>query len=103
MSPGSDPTLCKSCFLDLGVTSANANESVHYNHFNDGDSCHGRVERSLCPPSWVHVFAKSTRPSSIRTQAASIAYIKLPVHKKQVGKLYGMGDCFGGTCMLWGK
>jgi len=69
---------------DLGVTSANANESVHYNHFNDGDSCHGRVERSLCPPSWVHVFANSTRPSSIRTQAASIAYIELPVHKKKV-------------------
>ena len=69
---------------DSGVTSANANESVHYNHFNDGDSCHGRVERSLRPPSWVHVFAKSTRPSSIRTQAASVAYIELPVHKKKV-------------------
>ena len=69
---------------DLGVTSADANECVHYNNFNDGDSCHDRVERSLCPPSWVHVFAKSTRPSSIRTQAASIAYIELPVHKKKV-------------------
>jgi hypothetical protein len=74
---------------------ASANESVHYHHHNDGDSCHGRVdpvtvddldisvERSLCPPSWVHVFAKSTQPSSIRTQAASIAYIEQPVHKKQ--------------------
>ena len=70
---------------DLGVTSTNANESVHYNHlFNNGDSCHGCVERSLCPPSWVHVFAKSTQPSSIRTQAASVAYTKLPVHKKKV-------------------
>ena len=71
--------------LDLGVTSTDVNnDSVHYNHFNDGDRCEGHVERSLCPPSWVHVFAKSTRPSSIRTQAASIAYIKLPVHKKKV-------------------
>ena len=69
---------------DLGVTSPDANECVHYNNFNDGDSCHDRVERSLCPPSWVHVFAKSTRPSSIRTQAASVAYIELPVHKKKV-------------------
>ncbi len=38
----------------------------------------------LCPPLWVHVFVKSTWPSSIRTQAASIAYIELPVHKKKV-------------------
>jgi len=70
--------------LDLGVTSADASESVHYNHFNDVDSCHGRVEQSLCSPSWVHVFAKSTRPSSIKMQAASVAYIELPVHKKKV-------------------
>ncbi len=73
---------------------ANANKSVHYHHCFDGDSCHGRVdpvtvndlgvcvERSLRPPPWVHVFAKSTQPSSIRTQAASIAYIEQPVHKK---------------------
>jgi len=27
---------------------------------------------------------KSTRPSSIRTQAALVAYIELPVHKKKV-------------------
>ncbi len=44
---------------------ANANESVHYHHCNDDDSCHGcidhvtvddcgvSVERSLRPPSWV--------------------------------------------------
>ncbi len=71
--------------LDLGVTSTDVNnDSVHYNHFNDGDRCEGCVERSLCPPSCVHVFAKSTRPSSIRTHAASIAYIVLPVHKKKV-------------------
>jgi hypothetical protein len=66
------------------VTSTDVNDSVHYNHFNDGDWCQGRVEQSLCPPSWVHVFAKSTRPSSIRTQAASVAYIERPVHIKKV-------------------
>jgi hypothetical protein len=72
----------------------NANKSVHYHHPFDGDSCHGRVdsvtvddlgvcvERSLHPPPWVYVFAKSTQPSSIRTQAASIAYSEQPVHKK---------------------
>ncbi len=70
------------------------NESVHYHHPFDGDRCHSRVdpvtvddlgvcvERSLHPPPWVHVFAKSTQPASIRTQAASIAYIEQPVHKK---------------------
>ncbi len=73
---------------------ANANGSVHYHHPFDGDSCHGCVdpvtidnlgvcvERSLCPPPWVHVFAKLTQPSSIRKQAASIAYIDQPVHKQ---------------------
>jgi hypothetical protein len=40
------------------------------------------VERSLRPPLWVHAFAKLTQPSSIRAQAASIAYIEQPVHKK---------------------
>ena len=70
------------------------NKSVHYHHCYDGYSCHGRVdqvtvadlgghvERSLHPPSWVHVFAKSIQPSSIRMQATSIAYIEKPVHKK---------------------
>ncbi len=74
---------------------ANANKSVHYHHPFDSYSCHGHVdpvtvddlgvcvEQSLCPPPWVHVFAKSTQPSSIRTHAASIAYIEQPVHKKQ--------------------
>ena len=80
--------------IDPNWRPANANESVHYHHPFNGDSCHGCVdpvtvddlgvcvERSLCPPPWVHVFAKSTQPSSIRTQAASIAYIEQPVHKK---------------------
>jgi hypothetical protein len=50
------------------------NESVQYHRHNDGDSCHGRVERSSThPPSWVHVFAKPTLPS-----------------------------CSGRSCMVWG-
>jgi hypothetical protein len=73
---------------------ANADDSVEYHHRNDGDGCHGRIgtvhvddscvcgECSCRPPSWVHVFAKSNKPSSIRTQAASIAYIYQPLHKK---------------------
>ena len=75
----------------------NASESVHCPHRNDVESCHARVcpvtvddcsvcddqcHRSLRPPSWVHAFAKSNQPSSIRTQAASVAYIEQPVHKK---------------------
>jgi hypothetical protein len=74
----------------------NANKSVHYHHRNDDESCHGcidpvtigdsgdSVERSLRPPSWVHVFAKSTQPSSIRTQSVSIAYIEKLAHKKAI-------------------
>ncbi len=80
--------------IDPNWRPVNANKNVHYHHPFDGDSCHGRVdpvtiddlgacvERSLHPPPWVHVFAKSTQPSSIRTQAASIAYNEQPVHKK---------------------
>jgi hypothetical protein len=80
--------------IDLNCRPANANESVHYHHPFNGDSCHCRVDPvtvddlgvcvdwSLRPPPWVHVFAKLTQPSSIRTQAASIAYIEQPVHKK---------------------
>jgi hypothetical protein len=73
------------------------NESVHYHHqsgshlLSDGYSCHGCVEQvnlnenvsrsvsvsvsSIIPP-WVHVFAKSTQSSSLRTQAASIPHIE---------------------------
>jgi hypothetical protein len=36
---------------------------------------------SIIPP-WVRVFAKSTQSSSLRTQAASIAYIEEPLPKK---------------------
>ena len=90
-------------FLDPGGQFAITNESVHYHHrsgshlLSDGYSCHGRVEQvklngnlsqsfsvsvsSIIPP-WVHVFAKSTKSTSLRTQAASIAYIEEPLHKK---------------------
>ena len=42
----------------------------------------GAGEWSLRPPSWVHVYSKSTEPSSTRTQAASMAYIETPTHPK---------------------
>jgi hypothetical protein len=73
-----------------------ANESVQYHHHFDGDSCHGCVDqvsvlgKSLpsvrpsftIPPPWVHVFSKSCQPSSLRTQAASIAYMEDSIHTK---------------------
>ena len=36
----------------------------------------------LSVPPWVHVFAMPTKFTSLRTQAASIAYIEEPLHKK---------------------
>jgi len=70
-----------------------ANESVHYFHHVDEDSCHGCINQSsllncsesvplldTIPPPWVHVCSKSCRPSSQCTQAASIAHMELPVH-----------------------
>jgi hypothetical protein len=91
-------------FSDPGGRFAITNESVHYHHrsgphlLSDGYSCHGCVEQvklnenlsksvsvsvsSIIPP-WVHVFAKSTKFTSLRTQAAAIAYIEEePLHKK---------------------
>ncbi len=90
-------------FSDPGGRFAITSESVHYHHWSvshllsDVYSCHGRVEQvklnenlsksvsvsvsSIIPP-WVHVFAKSTKSTSLRTQAASIAYIEEPLHKK---------------------
>jgi hypothetical protein len=90
-------------FSDPGGRFAITNESVHYHHrsgshlLSDGYSCHGCVEQvklnenlsksvsvsvsSIIPP-WVHVFAKSTKSTSLRTQAASIAYIEEPLQKK---------------------
>ncbi len=71
-------------------------KSVHYGHRTNGYSCHspvkkvsllGQTFKSIChhntiPPPWVHVFSKSTHPSSLQTQAASIAHMEQPVHKK---------------------
>ena len=90
-------------FLDPGGRFAITNESVHYHHWSgshllsNGYSRRGRVEQvklnenlsksvsvsvsSIIPP-WVHVFAKSTKFTSLRTQAAAIAYIEEPLHKK---------------------
>ncbi len=90
-------------FLDPGGRFAVTNKSVHYHHqsgshlLSDGYNCHGHVEQvnlnenlsrsvsvfvnSIIPP-WVHIFAKSTQSSSLRTQAASIAYIEEPLPKK---------------------
>ncbi len=73
-----------------------ANESVHYHHHFDGYSCHSCIDHisflgkcsqssrssDRCPPSWVHVFSKSSHPSSLRTKAACIAHIEQPVHQK---------------------
>ncbi len=73
-----------------------ANESVHYHNHFDEYSCHGRIDHisflgkcsqsscssDWCPPSWVHIFSKSSHPSSLRTKAACIAHIEQPVHKK---------------------
>jgi hypothetical protein len=73
----------------------NTNESVHYFHHLDTDSCHGCINQSsllnclesvpaldIVPPPWVQVFSKSCRPSSQCMQAAFIAHLELPVHKK---------------------
>jgi hypothetical protein len=83
-------------FSDPGGRFAITSESVHYHHrsgshlLSDGYSCHGRVEQvklnedfsksmsvsvsSIISP-WVHVFAKSTKSTSQRTQAASICQL----------------------------
>jgi hypothetical protein len=84
--------------IDPNWRPANANESVHYHHPFNGDGCHDCVdsvtvddlgvcvERSLCPPPWVHVFAKLTQPSSIRTQAASIAYMSEQAFQEEIAQ-----------------
>jgi hypothetical protein len=73
-----------------------ANKSVQYHHHFDGDSCHGCTDHVsahgkslpfICPlytmpPPWVHVFSKSRQPSSLRTEAASIAYMEDSFHQK---------------------
>ena len=59
---------------------------------SSGSSCHARVQitdtreksqplplyRSSSPPSWVHVFSKTTANSSLRTQCAATAAADVP-------------------------
>ncbi len=72
-------------------------KSVHCPHLpgfvrSDVESCHGRIEQIspqrnsshyLCPVhSWVHVFGKLVKTSSLWTQGASVAYTEQPTTKK---------------------
>ena len=88
-------------FLDPGDRFAITTDSVHCPHLpgfiqSDVESCHGRIEQ-ISPqritsdtkyfqnfpiPSWVHVFGKSIKSSSLWTQCASVAYRELPTTKK---------------------
>ena len=85
---GGDSLDSFSGFLDPGGRFAIMSESVHCPHLpgfvrSGVESCHGRIEQISpqrdsshyrCPvPSWVHVFGKSTKTSSLRTQGASVA------------------------------
>jgi hypothetical protein len=72
-------------------------DSVHYGPLtqlivSSGSSCHTRVQiidtreksqplpsyRSSSPPSWVHIFSKTTANSSLRTQCAAAAAADVP-------------------------
>jgi hypothetical protein len=79
-------------FFDPGGRFAITTNSVHCPHLpgfirSDAESCHGCIEQ-ICPqritsnshyfqnfpiPSWVHVFGKSIKSSSLWTQCASVA------------------------------
>jgi hypothetical protein len=98
---GDDSLDSFSGFLDPGGRFAITTDSVHCPHLpgfiqSDAESCHGRIEQ-ICPqritshshyfrnfpiPSWVHVFGKSIKSSSLRTQCASVAYKEQPTTKK---------------------
>jgi len=89
-------TVDKSYVNKTGGKIDDANESVLYHNLFDGDSSHVPIDHAshsgtlfplICPhdripPPWVHVFSKSNKPSSLRTQAASIAHIEQDFHKK---------------------
>ena len=94
---GDDSLDSFSGFSDPGGRFAITTESVHFPHLpgfvqSDVESCHGRIEQILpqrdsshyrCPvPSWVHVFRKSKKTSSLRTQGDSVAYTEQPTTKK---------------------
>jgi hypothetical protein len=88
-------------FLDPGGRFAVTNKSVHCHHLpgfvqSDAESCHSCVDQishqrityhsssfqNCAIPSWVHVFGKSTKSSSLRTQDASVVYIEQETNKK---------------------
>ncbi len=83
-------TVDNSDFNNTGGKIDDANESVLYHNLFDGDSSHVPIDHAshsgtlfplICPhdripPPWVHAFSKSNKPSSLRTQAASIAHIE---------------------------
>jgi hypothetical protein len=82
-------------FSDPGGRFAITNKSVHYHHRsglcqNNGYSCYSHVEQinsqkkesTICVPSCIHLFSKSTKSSSCKTQATSIAYLEEPTTKK---------------------
>jgi hypothetical protein len=98
---GDDSLESFSGFSNPGGRFAITTDSVHCPHppgfiQSDVESCHGHIEQ-ICPqritsdskyfqifpiPSWVHVFGKSIKSSSFRTQCASVAYRELPTTKK---------------------
>jgi len=83
-------------FNNTGGKIDDANKSVLYHDLFYGDSSHIPIDHAslsgtlfsfICPHDritspWVHVFSKSNKPSSLRTQAASIAHIEQDFHKK---------------------
>ena len=91
-------TVDKSYVNKTGGKIDDANESVLYHNLFDGDSSHVPIDHAshsgtlfplICPhdripPPWVHVFSKSTKPSSLRTQAASIAHIEQDLYLARI-------------------
>jgi hypothetical protein len=98
---GDDSLDSFSGFLDPGGRFAITTDSVYCPHLypgfirSDVESCHGHIEQNFPQiitsdtqyfhnfsiPSWVHVFGKSIKLSSLRTQCASVAYRELPTTK----------------------
>jgi hypothetical protein len=98
---GDDSLESFSGFLDPGDRFAITTDSVHCPHLpgfiqSDVEICNGCIEQ-ISPqritsntkyfqnfpiPSWVHVFGKSIKLSSLRTQCASVVYRELPTIKK---------------------
>ncbi len=89
-------TMDNSDFNNTSGKIDDANKSVLYQDLFDGHSSHVPIDHAslsstLFPfisphdriaPPWVLVFSKSNKPSSLHTQAASIAHIEQVFHKK---------------------